>query len=49
MASLPKYFDNDAIAFWHIFSAYGIVVYLPAGIILFVIGIVVRSSGGSTD
>jgi len=44
MLALPKYFDNDSIAIWHIVSAYGISIYLPAGTILLAIGVALLAS-----
>lgn len=41
MSAAPERFDHDSIAFWHIFSAFGIAMYLPAGLILVVVGLVV--------
>jgi len=38
MAAFPSLFDNNTIGFWHYLSAFGMILFVPTGIVLCAIG-----------
>lgn len=45
VAIFPSLFSSNTVLFWHYLSAFGLIIYLPAGLLLAAIGVFVRSIG----
>ena len=42
MATFPSLFSSNTVLLWHYLSAFGLIVYVPVGLIIIAIGVVVR-------
>ena len=42
VTALPSLFTEGTVLFWHYFSAFGLIVYAPVGLILLIVGLIRR-------